>query len=76
MANTPPPAQPKKGRATAKRGGIAGARKTASGALAKTSGTFVYRGLKIQPTFANDERSMQLEKAMREIGLRTHVLAE
>jgi hypothetical protein len=37
---------------------------------------FTYRGLKIKPSFVEDERSKQLEEAMREYGLRTHVLAE
>lgn len=37
---------------------------------------FLYRGLKIRPTFVEDDRSRQLEDAMREIAMKNHLVGE
>ena len=40
------------------------------------TGMFLYRGLKIKPTFVEDDRSRQLEDAMREIAMKNHLVGE
>ncbi|MBB3953404.1 hypothetical protein [Novosphingobium sediminicola] len=37
---------------------------------------FVYRGLKIKPSFKSDERAKELELLMREYASRAHVFSE
>lgn len=58
-----------------KRRGVLGREPMAASAKSK-AGTFRYRGLELRRTFVKDARFNELFDAMREIGLRTHVLTE
>ncbi|WP_332744482.1 hypothetical protein [Sphingomonas sp. ZB1N12] len=51
-------------------------RKPAGLAAGSGTGMFLYRGLKIKPTFVEDDRSRQLEDAMREIAMKNHLVGE
>lgn len=44
--------------------------------LRRAAGSFIYRGLRIKPSFTGDARSSQLETAMREVEQREHVLTD
>ena len=75
MASSSALERSKKRRPVAARRGKSKAKKIGL-ALQATPGSFTYRGLQIRPTFVNDSRVERLEKAMREIALKTHVLVE